>query len=60
MSKAFKCDRCGNFYEPTKSQDLIVEHFDKSGSIKKQDMCPTCYGKLVDWWKKGKETDNEN
>ena len=46
MSKAFKCDRCKNYYDPYVGQD-----FSLYGHIEKVDLCPACQDKLTKWAK---------
>ena len=43
MSKARKCDRCHNFYEPY-PQAIVV-----CVSHEYLDLCPACYKKLRSW-----------
>ena len=46
MSKALKCDRCHNYYDPYKSTYLIM-----GSDLAGVDLCPACLGKLKKWLK---------
>lgn len=46
--RAYKCDRCGSFYEKYTMQGEVVlvdrQHYTK-------DICPECYKELEKWYK---------
>ena len=42
MSKALKCDRCHNYYDPYKSTYLII-----GPNMAGVDLCPECQDKLI-------------
>ena len=50
MARALKCDRCGGFYDYIKAlrryqiRDMNEKNFDKT-----VDLCPDCYGRLIDF-----------
>ena len=46
MSKALKCDRCHNYYDPYKSTYLIM-----GPNMAGVDLCPACRDKLTKWLK---------
>lgn len=54
MAKAFKCDRCGGFYEPgSKSKceySVTKMNWNSQSNPKAQDLCPQCYGSFERWW----------
>lgn len=55
MAKAYKCDRCGEFYEPQKQEkgDIgIYEIISTMGLIEpnEKDICPACQKELAEWW----------
>lgn len=47
--KAFKCDRCGNYYDKftCNEDDLYIVHANKSTI----DLCPECNDELSKWYK---------
>lgn len=55
MARAYKCDRCGEFYEPQKQ---VIGDFDISEIIAeggyyehdKKDLCPVCQKEFAEWW----------
>lgn len=47
MSKAFKCDRCKQYYDQFSKPYSILEH-DKKDML---DLCPSCMEKLKGWLK---------
>lgn len=57
MSRAFKCDRCGGFYEP---QGYINDSFVicKSNLVK-ADICPICQVEFDAWFNKAKKLKEE-
>lgn len=55
MAKAYKCDRCGEFYEPQKQEKGnigIYEIISTMGLIEpnEKDICPACQKELAEWW----------
>lgn len=56
MSKAYKCDRCGGFYEPYFHTILIT--YGSMNNVK--NLCPECNGKLEKWLKKANEAADGN
>lgn len=48
MSKAFKCDRCGEYYSPGICPRYYVRKF---GAEKDKDLCPNCSDTLHKWIK---------
>lgn len=45
--KAYKCDRCGRFYNEPVGQNFIVT---KQGDVVNMlDLCPKCYNELSNW-----------
>lgn len=54
MAKAYKCDRCGEFYEPQKQEKGyfdIYEVITTGGHLEhdKKDICPACQKELAEW-----------
>lgn len=59
MSKALKCDRCGDFYIPDNSQQnwkrnrlkFFIHDYDAQSvaNIKYFDLCPRCADRLESW-----------
>ena len=51
MSKALKCDRCGQFYDLFKEiREYRIMNFSESHMNEKYvDLCPDCYEKLCDF-----------
>ena len=47
MSKARKCDRCGAFYEPYKTDILITKN--PVHPINGLDLCPDCMDTFKKW-----------
>ncbi len=55
MAKAYKCDRCGEYFE---TQRKSVGNFDIHEIIAegglyaddKKDLCPVCQKELAEWW----------
>lgn len=57
MANAYKCDKCGNFYEKQISRrkiDILVRHPYGCQYI---DLCPACYENLVKWLNLDKDED---
>lgn len=57
MARAYKCDRCGEFYEPKKKEkgDFGIYEIISTGewglsSPNEKDICPACRKKLAEWW----------
>lgn len=56
MARAYKCDRCGEFYEPQKLEkgdfDIAEIIAEDCGYYKhdKKDLCPVCQKKFAEWW----------
>lgn len=55
MAKAYKCDRCGEYYEQRKEEkgDFgIFEIISTAGILApdEKDMCPACQKELAEWW----------
>lgn len=48
MSKARKCDRCGAFYEPYKTDTIILTK--NVTSIDGVDLCPDCMDTFKKWF----------
>ncbi len=63
MSKAFKCDRCGRFYEgyfiDPEENYVITTKLDASKS-KFIDLCPICQDSFSAWIKEYCEIDKED
>ena len=57
MARAFKCDRCGNYYDP---QSCLEDEFVicKSNLVK-ADICPLCKAKFDAWFNAAKELKEE-
>ena len=50
MAKALKCDRCGGFYDYIKAlRKYQIHDMDKENFNKTIDLCPDCYGRLIDF-----------
>lgn len=56
MARAYKCDRCGEYFE---TQRQIEGNFDISEIISgegghyqhdKKDLCPVCQKEFAEWW----------
>lgn len=47
MSKAFKCDLCGELVEDVPDQELVVKP--KQGTTVTLQACPLCAASLNDW-----------
>lgn len=57
MSKAYKCDRCGEFFPSYKATLLVM----KGQNV--VDLCPNCRGMLWKWlneYKEGEDEDTQN
>lgn len=61
--KAYKCDRCGNFFE-TKIEyvEIINKGLPKTAlarielnKIRFADLCEKCANSFAEWWKEGAE-----
>lgn len=55
MARAYKCDRCGEFYEPQENvsgQFEICEVIATRGIFEhnQKDICPACHKELAEWW----------
>lgn len=64
MSKAYRCDICGEFYtyaqrEREPGRDYSVENHYRSYSTT-LDICPKCYKELVNWIEGGKENEDQS
>ena len=46
MARAFKCDRCGKFFENLTRQFVLTERISDRDSLD-YDLCPNCEGKLA-------------
>lgn len=46
MSRARKCDRCHNFYDPFNYKMVIVKADNRNKQV---DLCPSCQEKLEKW-----------
>lgn len=59
MAKAFKCDRCGEYFEP---YSKVLNHFIMSNTYKQVDLCELCTIKFEEWWsaENTKENKEEN
>lgn len=56
MAKAYKCDRCGEYFESMRQikgnfdiSEIIAEEGVHYGNFKK-DLCPVCQKEFVEWW----------
>jgi hypothetical protein len=51
MGRAYKCDRCGKFYDFTKCNDRVGIFIDYGpyGGDRKIDLCDDCYSELIKW-----------
>lgn len=47
--RAYKCDRCGNFFEMECAPNVHVENFVCGRGDERLDLCRECYHKLIDW-----------
>lgn len=58
MSKAYRCDRCKDFYdEPLENETLNIRDLNRL-----LDICPKCYKQFMDWFNcyKNKPVPEEN
>lgn len=46
--KAFKCDRCGSFYEKYSMTGEVIIMYRNNYFV---DICPACYEELNKWYK---------
>lgn len=46
MSRALKCDRCHNYYDPFDCEMMILKGYVKNKPV---DLCPSCQEKLEKW-----------
>ena len=57
--KAYKCDRCGEYFDNMNHVDIseVVEDNDKKSSTAFYQLCPSCESTLLSWLhnEKGKE-----
>lgn len=58
MAKAYKCDRCGEYFNICPDVDVIVSK-KKAGNVDKiefniQDLCQNCHDELIEWWEVGR------
>ena len=58
MSRAFKCDRCGGFYEPQSNSLKQINICDER--LSQMDICPLCQAKFEAWFEAGKIEEEEN
>lgn len=49
MSKAKKCDRCGELFEPFQEDIWVTER--TAFCSAPRDLCPECYEQLYKWFK---------
>lgn len=50
MSKAYKCDRCGKYWDISCAHIEKREYFNASSTKDKSyDLCPTCLSKFDEW-----------
>lgn len=63
MSKAWKCDRCGGFFEPYNydpEKELVITTRTKlSNCTKIYDLCPKCVEDLRKWFFEYKEVEHD-
>lgn len=59
--EAYKCDRCGKLFEKSTASILAVYKRTSvcRGDWLSQDCCPECKKSLEEWWKAGKEQNND-
>ena len=54
MAKAYKCDRCGEFYEPQKQEKGNLGIYEIISPVDllpdEKDICPACRKELAEWW----------
>ena len=56
MARAYKCDRCGSFYENNKDVKITTRRYDwVSAQRERDDLCPKCTQDLMEWFEAGKE-----
>lgn len=57
MARAFKCDRCGEYFEP---YSKVPKYFIMdSDACKRVDLCELCIIKFESWWSAGKTIENK-
>ena len=54
MTDAKKCDRCGEYYAPSRKSRVIQEYYATgiSRTTNGGDVCPICAAKFEKWWRK--------
>lgn len=53
MASAYKCDRCGEFYEPQEQEKGDFGIYEITGGFlnpNEKDICPACRKELAEWW----------
>lgn len=52
MARAYKCDRCGEFYEPQEQEkgDFGIYEIGEFFAPNEKDICPACRKELAEWW----------
>lgn len=58
---AYKCDRCGKLYEKQEKSSIfnVTKKIFVLGTAYQQDLCSECAKSLEEWWKTGKEQNND-
>ncbi len=57
--KAYKCDRCGNFYAgKTNSENAFCKLRDYDMRYIPLDLCPDCITELIKWFNMEESNDN--
>lgn len=62
MSKAYKCDRCGSFYEGyfiDPEETYVITNKIDASKRKFMDLCPVCQNSFTAWVKEYYEIDKE-
>lgn len=60
MADSKRCDRCGQFYMPSRESRYVTERWTPLTSTTKRsgDVCPKCAKSYAKWWdKKGAKDD---
>lgn len=59
MSNAWKCDRCGDFFEGGDQGVIPNNPYDVRISNRNTDLCPSCRDSLYMWYKQEEEAPRE-
>ena len=55
MSKAYKCDRCGGYFEPGDQGEIKNNVYDVIVGNEIKDLCPKCRDDLYHWYMLNRE-----